>query len=70
MYAHLSKIDVEVGALVERGHELGRSGVTGLAGGDHLHFAILVNGHYVDPKEWWDARWVADHIEVRMKPAP
>jgi len=65
LYGHLSEIDVTVGDLVERGQTLGHSGSTGLAGGDHLHFAILVGGVYVDPLEWWDARWVHDRVEAR-----
>ena len=39
---------------------------TGLAGGDHLHFAILVGATYVDPKEWWDAKWVRDRLEPAL----
>lgn len=70
LYAHLSSIAVDVGDSVEIDQELGRSGATGLAGGDHLHFAILINGHYVDPKEWWDGRWVRDHVEIRMRSEP
>ena len=63
LYAHLSSIRVSEGQSVERGAELGRSGTTGLAGGDHLHFAVLVGDTYVDPVEWWDAKWVAEHIQ-------
>lgn len=66
LYGHLSRIDVSVGDAVRKGQSLGRSGQTGLAGGDHLHFAILVGGTYVDPVEWWDPKWVREHIEVRM----
>ena len=33
--------------------------MTGLAGGDHLHFTMLVNGQMVNPVEWWDAHWIA-----------
>jgi len=66
LYGHLSAIDVAMGDAVERGQKLGRSGATGLAGGDHLHFAILVGGVYVDPLEWWDARWVAERVEARV----
>lgn len=62
LYAHLSAIEVEEGVMVERGQSLGRSGETGLAGGDHLHFSILVGGHPVDPLEWFDGRW----IETRL----
>lgn len=70
LYAHLSRIDVGLGDEVEKGAILGTSGATGLAGGDHLHFAILVGQTYVDPKEWWDPRWVRDHIEAKLDSAP
>lgn len=66
LYAHLSTIDVQVGDPVERGQTLGRSGETGLAGGDHLHFAVLVGGTYVDPKEWWDPKWVQEKVEFQL----
>ena len=69
LYGHLSQIDVQEGQLVEKGARLGRSGKTGLAGGDHLHFAILVGGTYVDPVEWWDAKWVREKIEEVGGPA-
>ncbi len=68
LYAHLASIDVNVDQRVERGQTLGRSGATGLAGGDHLHFAVLVGGTYVDPVEWWDAKWVRERIEARLRP--
>jgi murein DD-endopeptidase MepM/ murein hydrolase activator NlpD len=61
LYGHLSNIDVKVGDSVEKGQTLGQSGQTGLAGGDHLHFAILLRGVYVDPVEWWDPKWVREH---------
>jgi len=66
LYAHLSRIDVREGDMLTKDQRLGLSGATGLAGGDHLHFAILVGGTYVDPKEWWDPKWVREHIEARL----
>jgi murein DD-endopeptidase MepM/ murein hydrolase activator NlpD len=62
LYAHLSSIDVKEGDRVEKGHVLGRSGMTGLAGGDHLHFTMLVNGQAVNPVEWWDPKWMQDRV--------
>lgn len=62
LYSHLSRIDVEAGQLVDTGQRLGLSGETGLAGGDHLHFAVLVGGLPVDPLEWFDAKWIRDHV--------
>jgi hypothetical protein len=68
LYGHLSRIDVAAGDEVAKGETLGLSGATGLAGGDHLHFAILVGGTYVDPLEWWDPAWVRTHVEARLEP--
>jgi murein DD-endopeptidase MepM/ murein hydrolase activator NlpD len=69
LYAHLSSIGVQVGQTVEKEQELGRSGMTGLAGGDHLHFTMLVNGHMVNPVEWWDAHWIQDRILRKLREA-
>lgn len=66
LYGHLSRIDVGPGDRVAQGQTIGLSGATGLAGGDHLHFAILVGDTYVDPLEWWDPKWVRSHIEERL----
>jgi murein DD-endopeptidase MepM/ murein hydrolase activator NlpD len=68
LYGHLSRIDVAAGDEVAKGETLGLSGATGLAGGDHLHFAILIGGTYVDPLEWWDPAWVRTHVEARLEP--
>jgi murein DD-endopeptidase MepM/ murein hydrolase activator NlpD len=69
LYAHLSSIDVKVGDTVAKGQELGRTGATGLAIGDHLHFEVLVNGVSVTPLEWWDAKWIRDHITKPLREA-
>ena len=66
LYAHLSSIDVRPGQTVERGHSLGRTGATGLAGGDHLHFATLIRGLPVTPVEWWDNHWIQDRIDRKL----
>lgn len=67
LYAHLSRVDVEPGQTVEAGEALGWTGRTGLAGGDHLHFSMLVQGVQVNPLEWWDPRWVENHVEARIR---
>jgi murein DD-endopeptidase MepM/ murein hydrolase activator NlpD len=69
LYAHLSSIDVREGELVEKEQMLGRSGMTGLAGGDHLHFTMLVHGRMVNPVEWWDPRWIRDRILRKLRDA-
>ena len=68
LYGHLSRMDVKAGDSVKQGQTLGLSGQTGLAGGDHLHFAILVGDTYVDPVEWWDPKWVQSHVEAQLAP--
>jgi Peptidase family M23 len=69
LYAHLSSIEVKEGQTVERGAVLGRTGATGLAGGDHLHFTTLVRGMPVTPVEWWDGHWIQDRVAARVGPA-
>jgi murein DD-endopeptidase MepM/ murein hydrolase activator NlpD len=67
LYAHLSSIDVEPGAMVDKDQPIGRSGMTGLAGGDHLHFTMLVSGQMVNPIEWWDPHWMEDRILRKLR---
>ncbi len=69
LYAHLSAIDVAVGDTVTIDQQLGRSGATGLAGGDHLHFTMLLNGRAVTPVDWWSAQWVEDRILRKFREA-
>ncbi|HUR33315.1 MAG TPA: M23 family metallopeptidase [Vicinamibacterales bacterium] len=66
LYGHLSSIDVKTGDTVSKGQVLGRSGMTGMAGGDHLHFTMLVGGHPVNPVEWWDPHWIQDRVERKL----
>jgi murein DD-endopeptidase MepM/ murein hydrolase activator NlpD len=69
LYGHLSTISVQAGQMVEKEQEMGKSGMTGLAGGDHLHFTMLVNGQMVNPVEWWDAHWIQDRILRKLHEA-
>ena len=69
LYAHLSTIEVAVGQDVAKEQQLGRSGMTGMAGGDHLHFTMLVNGQMVNPVEWWDPHWIEDRIMRKLRAA-
>ena len=67
LYGHLMSFDVKVGDTVTRGQIIGRSDSTGLAGGDHLHFTMLVGGRMVTPVEWWDPHWIADRVDRKLK---
>jgi murein DD-endopeptidase MepM/ murein hydrolase activator NlpD len=66
IYGHLSRIDVREGDMVKRSQTIGLSGMTGMAGGDHVHFAMQLDGVQIDPKEWWDAHWIQDHVVHRV----
>jgi murein DD-endopeptidase MepM/ murein hydrolase activator NlpD len=66
LYGHLASIAVTEGKKVARGEILGNTGQTGLAGGDHLHYAVLLHGLPVNPVEWWDGHWIKDRISGKL----
>jgi murein DD-endopeptidase MepM/ murein hydrolase activator NlpD len=66
LYGHLSSIDVKEGEQIKQQQIIGKTGETGLAVGDHLHFATLLQGIPVLPKEWWDAKWIKDNIQPKL----
>lgn len=66
-YSHLSAISVAVGDEVAQGDIVGRTGATGLAAGDHLHFGVLIHDTFVNPVEWWDEGWIRDNIELKIQ---
>jgi murein DD-endopeptidase MepM/ murein hydrolase activator NlpD len=66
-FSHLSSIEVKDGESVKQRQILGRTGETGLAGGDHLHYGVYLQGVAVLPVEWWDAKWIRDNIEPKLE---
>ena len=66
LYGHLSAINVKAGDAVKHHQMIGRTGETGLAGGDHLHFGVYLSGVAVLPVEWWDAKWIRDNIQPKL----
>jgi murein DD-endopeptidase MepM/ murein hydrolase activator NlpD len=67
LYSHLSSIDVKVGDSVAKRQVLGKTGETGLAAGDHLHFGVYLDGVAVLPVEWWDPKWIDDNITPKLE---
>jgi murein DD-endopeptidase MepM/ murein hydrolase activator NlpD len=67
IYGHMSRIDVKPGEDVKRGQVMGESGMTGMAGGDHIHFSMQLDGVQIDPKEWWDPHWIKNHVVKRVE---
>ncbi len=66
LYSHLSEILVKAGEVVGKGQLIGKTGSTGLAFGDHLHFGMLVGGVEVTPLEWIDPRWIRTNVVERI----
>jgi murein DD-endopeptidase MepM/ murein hydrolase activator NlpD len=66
LYGHLSSIEVKEGEQIKKEQIIGKTGETGLAVGDHLHFATLLHGVPVLPKEWWDPKWIKDNIQPKL----
>jgi murein DD-endopeptidase MepM/ murein hydrolase activator NlpD len=69
LYGHLSSVGVKPGQMVKKKDIVGKSGATGMAGGDHLHFGLFLRGVPVNPTEWWDEKWINDHVLGRLKPS-
>lgn len=69
IYSHLTDMNVAVNDMVETGQNIGTTGTSGLAGGDHVHFGMLVSGIPVHPREWLDARWLKNNITSRLNHA-
>ena len=66
MYSHLSSFRVQKEQMVTKGEIIGRTGTTGLAGGDHLHFGMLVHNTFINPVEWWDGSWIKNNISDKI----
>ena len=69
LYSHMNEIHVKVGDSVKKGDTIGVTGTTGLAGGDHLHFGILLHGIQLQPLDWLDPKWIKNTITDRLASA-
>ena len=67
LYAHLSSVSCTQGAMVSEGAIIGRTGTTGLAGGDHLHFGVMLHNTFVNPIEWWDLQWIENNVKTKLE---
>ena len=67
MYSHLSQMTASEGQMVKKGDIIGATGLTGLAGGDHLHYGIMIHHTFVNPVEWWDPQWVRNNITSKLE---
>jgi hypothetical protein len=66
LYGHMSSINVQKDQIVKKGDIIGKTGMTGLAGGDHLHFGMMVYNTFVNPIEWWDEAWIKNNVTDKL----
>ncbi len=69
LYGHCSQILVNEGDKVSAGQAIAKTGMSGLALGDHLHFGMVVQGIEVRPVEWFDQGWIRKNIDNVFKEA-
>ena len=69
VYGHCSSLNVAAGDEVAPNTVIAKSGKTGYAMGDHLHFGVLVQGVEVRPQEWMDKKWIKLNISDIIKHA-
>ena len=69
LYGHCSQLLVNEGDEVSAGQAIAKTGRSGLALGDHLHFGMLVQGIEVRPVEWFDQGWIRKNIDNVFKEA-
>ncbi|MDR2636175.1 MAG: M23 family metallopeptidase [Campylobacteraceae bacterium] len=62
LYGHCSSLLVQEGESVMEGQVIAKTGRTGFAFGDHLHFGIVIQGIEVRPEEWMDEKWMRDNL--------
>lgn len=62
LYGHNSSFLIDKGEEVKVGDVISKTGMTGLALGDHLHFGMLIQGIEVRPEEWMDKKWMKENI--------
>ena len=67
LYGHCSSLSVSQGDEVGPREVIARTGKSGYAMGDHLHFGVLVQGVEVRPQEWMDKHWIKLNVTKVIK---
>jgi len=66
LYGALDSIGIQEEADVTPASEIGKAGSSGLSDAPGLYYELRVHGVPVRPVEFWDARWVKDHIRRKI----
>jgi Membrane proteins related to metalloendopeptidases len=67
-YAHLDKIFVKEGDVVERGDEIAALGNTGKSTGDHLHYEVIYRDRRVNPLNYYNQDIKGEEFMAMVKP--
>jgi murein DD-endopeptidase MepM/ murein hydrolase activator NlpD len=62
LYGHCSHINLSLGDSFKEKTPVSKTGKSGYAMGDHLHFGVLIQGVEVLPQEWMDNKWIKLNI--------
>lgn len=63
LYGHCSSVSANEGDFINAKQSIARTGTSGYAMGDHLHFGVLIQGIEVRPAEWMDQTWIDLNIK-------
>lgn len=69
LYGHCSEVSVSKSNFINAKSTIARTGKSGYAMGDHLHFGVLIQGIEVRPAEWMDQSWINSNITKVIKNA-
>jgi len=69
LYGHCSEMLIKKGDKVSANQIIAKTGKSGLALGDHVHFGVVVQGIEVYPLEWMSKKWINDNINGIFKKA-
>lgn len=67
LYGHCSSVNVSIDEETSAKMSIAKTGKSGYAMGDHLHFGVLVQGVEVRPEEWMDTQWIKLNITDVIK---
>lgn len=68
-YAHLSRILVKTGDVVERGDEIAKVGNSGRSKGPHLHYEVMYRNNRVNPLNYYNPDLKGEAFAAMIKPS-
>ena len=66
LFIHLSDVLVDKNEFVEKGQIIGKVGNTGASAGPHLHWSLIMNKTYIDPKLFIDGT-ISHYFHLKLE---